>query len=191
MASVISHPNPATHFIAPLDLATLQSGGKAKDLIDVRTPVEYAAVHATGATLIPLNRIDPSEVLAHRLDDPDQPIYLICKSGSRSNKARERFAQAGFPNAVSVEGGTDAWQAAGLPVIRNRKILPLERQALIGAGIFVLTGVTLGYLVHPLLFALCAIPGCGLILSGTTNICLMAILLAKMPWNRRLVCDRR
>jgi rhodanese-related sulfurtransferase len=189
MASDVLQAKPEMKTIAPLDLAQLRSEGRARDLIDVRTPVEFAAVHAQDAISVPLDRLDPHAVLSRRADGPGEPLYLICKSGARATRACERFAAAGITNVVCVTGGTDAWEASGLPVVRSRNIIPLERQALIGAGTLVLLGVSLGYLVHPLFFSICAVPGCGLILAGTTNICLMAMLLAKAPWNRGFTCD--
>ena len=50
-------------------------------------------------------------------------LYFICKSGGRSAKAVEKMIAAGFTNVVSVDGGTDAWTAAGLPVERGKKAI--------------------------------------------------------------------
>lgn len=81
-------------------------------LIDVREPDEYAAVRAAGATNIPL-----SEFVARASEiDPDQDIYLICKSGGRSAQAGEYLEQAhGWDGVHNVTGGTTAWVEAGLP----------------------------------------------------------------------------
>ncbi|WP_293830029.1 rhodanese-like domain-containing protein [uncultured Corynebacterium sp.] len=81
-------------------------------LIDVREPDEYAAVRAEGAVNIPL-----SEFVA-RTDEinPDQDIYLICKSGGRSAQAGEYLEQArGWDNVINVAGGTTTWVEKGLP----------------------------------------------------------------------------
>ena len=81
-------------------------------LIDVREPDEYASVGAEGAVNIPL-----SEFVA-RTDEinPDQDIYLICKSGGRSAQAGEYLEQArGWDNVINVAGGTTAWVEQGLP----------------------------------------------------------------------------
>ncbi|GAA3522885.1 rhodanese-like domain-containing protein [Corynebacterium pilbarense] len=81
-------------------------------LIDVREPDEYAAVRADGAVNIPL-----SEFVARTDEiDPDQDIYLICKSGGRSAQAGEYLEQArGWDNVINVAGGTTAWVEQGLP----------------------------------------------------------------------------
>ena len=81
-------------------------------LIDVREPDEYATVRAEGAVNIPL-----SEFVA-RTDEinPDQDIYLICKSGGRSAQASEYLEQArGWDNVINVAGGTTTWVEKGLP----------------------------------------------------------------------------
>ncbi|HTL30549.1 MAG TPA: rhodanese-like domain-containing protein [Tepidisphaeraceae bacterium] len=158
---------------------------EAVDVIDVRTPGEFEAVHMVGARNLPLDRLDPSSLVAPRGEHTDRPIYVICRSGARAAKAAERFASAGFANVMSVRGGTDAWVRAGLPVERGAcKVISLERQVRLAAGTLVLVGVLLGWFVHPLLFGLAAFVGAGLIFAGVTDWCGMGMLLARMPWNR-------
>ena len=163
----------------------LRREGKPVRLIDVRTPPEYAEVHADGAELVPLDGLDPKAVIAARDGEPGAPLYVLCRSGSRAAKAVERFSAAGFSNVVSIEGGTQAWEHAGLPVVRGlAKVISLERQVRIGAGALVLLGVTLGFLVHPAFFGLSAFVGAGLVFAGVTDWCGMGLLLARLPWNR-------
>jgi rhodanese-related sulfurtransferase len=177
-------PRPQT--ASPVEVFNRGSEGAHPQLIDVRTPVEYAEVHAEGARLIPLDKLEPEAVLSARNGSADEPLYFICKSGSRSAKAVEKFRAAGFPNAISIEGGTTAWEQAGLPVVRGtRKVISLERQVRIGAGLLVLLGVLLGWLVHPWFFGLSAFVGAGLVFAGITDWCGMGMLLATMPWNNR------
>lgn len=84
-------------------------------LIDVRAPHEFAVIHAQGAENIPLNEINPARV-AHL--DRHHPLYVICKSGARSQVAVHLLHAMGFRVLFNVAGGTDAWAAAGLPVER-------------------------------------------------------------------------
>jgi rhodanese-related sulfurtransferase len=91
------------------------------NLIDVRTPAEYAAVHAAGAVNIPLDELDAASV-SHL--DPAEPIYLICKSGARAAKAIHKLRAAGYCNLINVHGGTDAWVTAGLPHERGLGVIP-------------------------------------------------------------------
>jgi rhodanese-related sulfurtransferase len=170
---------------SPADVAERRQQGLPADLIDVRTPVEYAAVHAEGARLIPLDKLDPRAVMAARNGSAREPLYVICKSGARAAKAVEKFRAAGFDNVISVAGGTTAWADAGLPVVRGTsRIISLERQVRIGAGSLVVLSVLLGWLVHPALFGLAAFVGAGLVFAGVTDWCGMGLLLARMPWNQ-------
>ena len=86
---------------------------------------------------------------------------------------------------VHVDGGTNAWQAAGLPVLKGeRKTMGMERQVRIAAGGLVALGVLAGALLHPAGYLFAAAIGAGLVYSGVSNTCAMALVLAKMPWNR-------
>jgi rhodanese-related sulfurtransferase len=169
--------------ISPRQLADLCKSGQI-DLIDVRTPVEYRELHATAARNVPLDRLDPVAVMQARNGSKDEPLYVICRSGSRGRQACERFLAAGFPGVVNVEGGTLAWAECGLPVVRGRTAISLERQVRIAAGLLVLLGALLGWLVHPAFVGLAALVGAGLVFAGITDTCGMGLLLARMPWNQ-------
>lgn len=156
-------------------------------VIDVRTPVEYAEVHVAQARLLPLDSLAPKALVESGQLPKDHPIHILCRSGQRAAKAAEHFAREGFDNAVVVEGGTLAWIAAEFPVERGQvQTISLERQVRIAAGFLVLTGVLLGWFVHPAFFGLSAFVGAGLIFAGITDWCGMGLLLAKAPWNRRV-----
>jgi rhodanese-related sulfurtransferase len=88
-------------------------------------------------------------------------------------------------DVVNVEGGTLAWEAAGLPLVHGaRKAISLERQVRIAAGFLVLVGAVLAMVVHPYFAGLSAFIGAGLMFSGITDTCGMAMVLARMPWNQ-------
>ncbi len=169
--------------ISPRQLADLRKSGKI-DLIDVRTPVEFREVHVADARNLPLDRLDPATVMQARNGNKDEPLYLICRSGSRGRQACEKFLAAGITNVINVEGGTLACVEAGLPVVRGKKAISLERQVRIAAGSLVLLGVLLGWLVHPAFLGLAAFVGAGLVFAGVTDTCGMGLLLARMPWNQ-------
>jgi rhodanese-related sulfurtransferase len=170
--------------ITPRQLEELRAAGKSVELIDVRTPVEYREVHAELARNLPLDRLDPVALMQSRGCPPEEPLYVICRSGSRGQKACEKILAAGYPNVVNVEGGTLAWVECGLPVVRGKKAMSLERQVRIAAGSLVLLGVLLGWLVHPAFSGLSAFVGAGLVFAGVTDTCGMGMLLARMPWNQ-------
>lgn len=95
--------------------AQLQAHGTL--LLDVREPSEYAEVHAKDAVLIPLGQLQArmSEIAQYR----NKPVAVICRSGRRSAHGVEILRSAGFTQVANVEGGTNAWLSAGLPVVRN------------------------------------------------------------------------
>src|SRR5690606_9040927 len=103
---------------------------------------------------------------------------------SRGQQACERFLAAGYSNVVNVQGGTLACIEAGLPIVRGKQAMSLERQVRVAAGLLVLLGVILAWLVHPVFISLAAFVGAGLVFAGLTDTCGMGMLLAKMPWNR-------
>lgn len=166
------------------ELDGLRRAGKAVEVIDVRTPAEHGEVHAEGTRNIPLDRLDPEALLGSRESDAADPLDFICRSGSRAREACEDLAASGFGNAVNVEGGTEARERAGLPVVRGRKAISLERQVRIAAGTLVLLGTTPGALVRPFFLGLPTFVGAGLVFAGVTNSCGMAMALGRMPWNR-------
>jgi rhodanese-related sulfurtransferase len=168
--------------ISPQQLAELCRGDRNIDLIDVRSPVEYREAHVAAARNAPLDRLDPTAVMRDR--NGSEPLYVLCRSGSRGRQACEKFLAAGFSNVVNVEGGTLACVESGLPVVRGKKAFSLERQVRIAAGLLVLLGAILGWLVHPALVGLSAFVGAGLVFAGVTDTCGMGMLLARMPWNQ-------
>jgi rhodanese-related sulfurtransferase len=85
-------------------------------MVDVRDPDEYAEVHADGVRLIPVNTV-MGEIEQIRSLAGGKEVLFICKSGARSALAAE-FATAGGLDELplfNVEGGTQAWVAAGYP----------------------------------------------------------------------------
>lgn len=170
--------------IRPDELAELCKAGKKIDLIDVRTPVEFREVHVEIARNVPLDQLDPGALMQARNSLAPDPLYVICRSGSRGKQACDKFLKAGFSNVINVEGGTLACVEAGLPLVRGKKTISLERQVRIAAGSLVLLGAALGWFVHPAFFGLSAFVGAGLLFAGITDTCGMGMILARMPWNQ-------
>lgn len=100
---------------------TLKAGDFAKkisegavQLVDVRTPEEYAEKHLKEAVNINFNDdnfIDKIEKL-----DKTKPVYVYCLSGGRSSKAAALITSKGFAQVYNLDGGILAWNEAGLPV---------------------------------------------------------------------------
>ncbi len=93
--------------ITPRELRELLDSGKELALIDVREPVEFDIVHIDGAQLVPQSSINSGEGLA-KLPRDRMPV-LYCKTGVRSAQALAVLKQAGFADAVHLEGGIVAW----------------------------------------------------------------------------------
>ena len=170
--------------ISPLSLKALYDREQDIHVFDVRTPAEFQELRIPFAKPAPLESLKPRNVLAEAVVGPADTVYLSCKSDARSRIAAEKFLKEGFSNVCVIEGGVQAWEAAGLPVVRGRKVISLERQVRIAAGSLVLLGLTLAYLVHPGFVGLSAFVGCGLVFAGVTDTCGMGMLLARMPWNQ-------
>jgi rhodanese-related sulfurtransferase len=169
--------------ITPIELQTMLTAQPSVPVIDVRTPVEFAEVHVPQARNVPLDELNPDSLQLAK----DQPVYLLCRSGQRATKAAEKFTQEGFTQPVVVAGGTLAWIEANLPVTRSSvKIMSLERQVRIVAGALVFIGVALGWFVHRGFYGLSAFVGAGLVFAGITDFCGMGLLLARMPWNKKV-----
>jgi rhodanese-related sulfurtransferase len=170
-----------TTAIYPAELARLRSSGKPVQLIDVRTPAEFQEAHVDFARNVPLDQLQPEALTP---GEKGEALYVICRSGNRGKQACQQLEAVGL-DVVNVEGGTLAWEAAGLPVVRgSRKVISLERQVRIAAGFLVLVGAVLAIVVHPYFAGLSAFIGAGLMFSGITDTCGMAMMLALMPWNQ-------
>ncbi len=152
------------------------------EVLDVRTPVEFREIHLARAKNVPLDRLNPADWADRRPEDG--PVYVVCRTGSRAQKACEKLSAAGVAQVVNIEGGTLASDEAGLPMVRCRKAISLERQVRIAAGSLVLLGAILAVVVHPYWAALSGFVGAGLIFAGVTDTCGMGLMLARMPWNR-------
>jgi rhodanese-related sulfurtransferase len=174
--------------IIPAELCRKMTVGEQPRLLDVRTPREYATAHVPGALLEPLENFDAARV-AGQLPAAPEPLYVICQSGSRARTAIARLEKAGIDRCVLVEGGTQGWMDAGLPV-EKRAVggISLERQVRIVAGALVLAGTVPGYFLHPAFLLLSGFVGAGLMFAGITDICGMGMLLARMPWNQLKDC---
>ena len=148
--------------------------------VDVRSATEYASGHVPAAVNIPMDQIEA------RLEDlwPNLPIVLICQAGKRARMVAGLLEPCRKDVSI-LEGGTAAWAAAGLPlVVSTVSRWSLERQVRIAAGLLILTALVLSKMVHPYWLALAGFVGLGLTFAGITDLCLMASLLVRLPWNR-------
>lgn len=82
--------------------------------IDVRTEDAYNRIHASGSVNLPLHMLYDDWRSLPR--NTDKTIVLICSGGRASGVGYHFLRHHGFYNIVRIEGGIEAWQAAGLPV---------------------------------------------------------------------------
>jgi rhodanese-related sulfurtransferase len=158
-------------------------------LIDVRTPSEFESMHIPGSYNVPLDLLPEHR---HELTAAlSAPAVLVCRSGARARQAAQLLQQSNLTQLHILEGGLVAWQAAGKPVQRGQQRWSLERQVRGLAGTLVLAGALGSVFVAPPLLAVSAVVGAGLAFSAVTDTCGMAMVLAKLPYNRGATCDMR
>ena len=85
-------------------------------ILDLRTPDEFAEGHIEGATMIDFYEPDFAEQLGEL--DRDRPYVIYCRSGSRSGQTREVMADLGFADVTDLDGGVLAWTADGHELTR-------------------------------------------------------------------------
>lgn len=81
-------------------------------VIDSREPYEHAEGHVPGSLRIQhMATLVQADKIAR-----DRPVLFICKTGARSAVAAEFAAAVGITDIYNVEGGHEAWAAAGYPM---------------------------------------------------------------------------
>jgi rhodanese-related sulfurtransferase len=151
------------------------------DFINVCTPAEYKEKHIKGVRSVPLDSL-PKQVTEL---NKKKTVYIHCRSGQRGRQAIEKLLALGVTaELVNVEGGLLAWEEAGHEVGSHTTRLPIMRQVFIGAGGLVLIGLILTHFVDYNFILLPLFVSLGLLVSGVTGWCGLALLLSKMPWNK-------
>lgn len=160
-------------------------------LVDVRETSEYRREHIRQANLFPSSAFAPKKVFEAA---GSQNLYVICASGGRSSQMAKMLVEWNTLNGgkdghnktiYNVSGGMSAWRAAGLPMIEDKRApLPIIRQVHIIASSMIIAGSLLGRFYNPNFFLLPVFAGCGLMLSGVTGFCGMALILQKLPYNK-------
>lgn len=171
------------HISIPAFKEVIESEGNnpTVDFINVCTPAEYNEKHIKGVRSVPLDTL-PTRVAEL---NGKKTVYIHCRSGSRGRQAIERLQALGVTaELVNVEGGMLAWEEAGYETGSHTTRLPLMRQVFIGAGSLVLLSVVLTTFMHQDFLLLALFVSLGLLVSGITGWCGMAMVLGKMPWNK-------
>ena len=101
---------------------------RGASLLDVREPSETDDGHIPGATLVPRGLL---ELRLESLALDEATIVVCCASGTRSLLAASTLRALGYPHAVSLRGGFDAWKRADLPVHIPTGFSPTQRAPLL------------------------------------------------------------
>lgn len=112
MLSCNGQPSKKIETIAPEAFAKKINETPKAQILDVRTPEEYASEHIDNA--INVNWLGNNFVSDAEKFDKSKPIFVYCKSGGRSAKASAKLAELGFKNIYNLDGGMMKWNAAGL-----------------------------------------------------------------------------
>lgn len=166
----------------PVETFEALRNADAITVLDVRTPAEFESEHVPGSL-----HIDASDLEARLNTVPaGRLVAVVCRSGARARDAAHRLLRHGH-EATVLEGGLNAWRREGGAVREGAKTLAIDRQVQLTIGGGILLGSALGWLVHPAWFGLPAFFGAGLLFAGLSGTCGLAVMLARMPWNRRPV----
>lgn len=106
--------------MSDIETVTVSDIPEGARILDVREDYEWAAGHAEHAVHIPL------EQLPARLGelDPDEDLYIICRTGGRSFRAAQWLVGNGY-SALNVAGGMDQWLENGLPLVSDNGLKPV------------------------------------------------------------------
>lgn len=149
-------------------------------LVDVREPGEFRAAHIDGAHPLPLGAVSLAALPAH----DGRKLLIHCARGGRGAQACEKLLAADPAlDVYNLEGGLEAWAAAGHRLRRNGRHLPLDRQVQLAIGLLLLAGSLLAWFAAPGFVAIPALLGIGLTLAGLTGFCGLARVMAHAPWN--------
>lgn len=94
--------------------ATQLKQSRQPQLIDVRTPGEFADGHLPGAVNLNAQATDFSQTLATL--DKSKPVFVYCMSGGRSKGAVEKLRELGYTDVHELKGGYMKWTSKMMPI---------------------------------------------------------------------------
>lgn len=96
------------HVVTNDDLQAKLNNNEAITIIDVRESAEYAFGHIPGAISIPLGELEAQMSELNKSDE----IYVVCRTGNRSDLAAQKLSENGFTNVFNVVPGMSQWTGA-------------------------------------------------------------------------------
>ncbi len=121
--ALLAHSFIAPHFrrykaVSPVEL-TAMINHQGAVVLDIRESHEYNKGHIIDSVHIPLNKLD--ERRQELESDKEQPIVVVCQSGTRTSTACNNLIKNGFEKVFALKGGIMEWQNANLPVVKGGK----------------------------------------------------------------------
>ena len=119
----------ATVSLSRIDVATLSAMREADPstrVLDVRTGGEFETAHIPGSYNVPLDTLAEHVREFARVE---HPVVLVCQTGGRAGQAHSTLLAAGKQTLHILDGGMNAWAAAGGDVTRSgQERWPMDRQ---------------------------------------------------------------
>jgi rhodanese-related sulfurtransferase len=103
--------------LTPKDFQSKLTATPNAVLLDVRTPEEVSQGKIQGSVNIDFNNTDYKKEMESL--DKDKTYFVYCAKGGRSSKAYAIMKSAGFKHVYDLEGGYNAWNEMGLPVVKK------------------------------------------------------------------------
>lgn len=108
-------------------------------LLDVRTPEEFAVEHLENASNVNWN--DSDFITKVEKLDKSKPVFVYCKVGGRSSQAANKLAELGFKEIYNLDGGIMKWQGnktsnaaatpKGLSISEFEKLINSDKKVII------------------------------------------------------------
>ncbi|MGR9116929.1 MAG: rhodanese-like domain-containing protein [Gammaproteobacteria bacterium] len=95
-------------------LAVAKMNSSNVSIIDVREPHEFIKGHIENAINMPLGKL--ADHLKQLDRQQDNPIVVVCQTGSRSVPACKTLTKSGFTDVYNIIGGMQAWEDSKLPI---------------------------------------------------------------------------
>lgn len=85
-------------------------------VVDLRPAAEFGAGHLPAARQVAFDELQAK--IGQIAKNKATPVLLVCQTGQQSNKARQAVQAAGYTEVHVLQGGLNAWQQAGMPVVK-------------------------------------------------------------------------
>lgn len=111
ICSCNGQPSKGIRLVPPTAFAEKIKTTSNAQILDVRTPLEFADEHIDNAVNVNWNSDDFAEKASKY--DKSKPVFVYCKVGGRSRQAAEKLHEMGFTEIYDLQGGFMKWSAAG------------------------------------------------------------------------------